>query len=124
MLLRITLPLVETFEKGLGYRNIRIHNSAIYEFLKGEAAYGYVEKLKLALSSIRNHMFSEFILCDNDKLNEIEENIWISRNIRRAMKEGELFLVYQPIVDIGSQRSLGQKHSAVGCLRNGVIFRH
>lgn len=87
-------------------------------------AYGYVEKLKLALSSIRNHMFSEFILCDNDKLNEIEENIWISRNIRRAMKEGELFLVYQPIVDIRSRDPLGQKHSAVGCLRNGVIFRH
>ncbi|CAQ88508.1 EAL domain-containing protein [Escherichia fergusonii] len=101
------IALVETFEKGLGYRNIRIHNSAIYEFLKGEAAYGYVEKLKLALSSIRNHMFSEFILCDNDKLNEIEENIWISRNIRRAMKEGELFLVYQPIVDIRSQGILG-----------------
>lgn len=61
----------------------------------------------MALSSIRNHMFSEFIFCDDAKLREIEENIWIARNIRHAMKKGELFLVYQPIVDIKNRGIVG-----------------
>ncbi|GAB3918749.1 hypothetical protein GCM10029976_004350 [Kribbella albertanoniae] len=52
-------------------------------------------------------MFSEFIFCDDAKLNEIEENIWIARNIRHAMEIGELFLVYQPIVDINTRAILG-----------------
>lgn len=72
-----------------------------------ENARSYAEKLKLAISSIRDHMFSEFIFCDDAKLNEIEENIWIARNIRHAMEIGELFLVYQPIVDINTRAILG-----------------
>ena len=75
--------------------------------MQGENAWSYAEKLKLAISSIRNHMFSEFIFCDDAKLNEIEENIWIARNIRHAMEIGELFLVYQPIVDINTRTILG-----------------
>ena len=75
--------------------------------MQGENAWSYAEKLKLAISSIRDHMFSEFIFCDDAKLNEIEENIWIARNIRHAMEIGELFLVYQPIVDINTRTILG-----------------
>lgn len=52
-------------------------------------------------------MFSEFIFCDDAKLNEIEENIWIARNIRHAMEIGEPFPVYQPIVDINTRTILG-----------------
>lgn len=52
-------------------------------------------------------MFSEFIFCDDAKLNEIEENIWIARNIRHAMEIGETILVYQPIVDINTRTILG-----------------
>ncbi|NYY76070.1 hypothetical protein DMI70_13425 [Escherichia coli] len=47
------------------------------KFCRGKRP-SYAEKLKLAISSIRNHMFSEFIFCDDAKLNEIEENIWIA----------------------------------------------
>lgn len=67
-------------------------------------------------------MFSEFIFCDDAKLNEIEENIWIARNIRHAMEIGELFLVYQPIVDINTRAILGAEACAVGCLRSGDHF--
>ncbi|STF07085.1 cyclic di-GMP phosphodiesterase [Escherichia coli] len=89
--------MINDFDSSFGYRNLRIHKSAICEPLQGENAWSYAEKLKLAISSIRDHMFSEFIFCDDAKLNEIEENIWIARNIRHAMEIGELFLVYQPI---------------------------
>ncbi|EPW0900895.1 EAL domain-containing protein, partial [Shigella sonnei] len=98
---------VNDFDSSFGYRNLRIHKSAICEPLQGENAWSYAEKLKLAISSIRDHMFSEFIFCDDAKLNEIEENIWIARNIRHAMEIGELFLVYQPIVDINTRAILG-----------------
>ncbi|QGY14664.1 EAL domain-containing protein [Escherichia coli] len=64
-------------------------------------------------------MFSEFIFCDDAKLNEIEENIWIARNIRHAMEIGELFLVYQPIVDINTRAILGAE--ALDYLRNTGI---
>ncbi|HFL9087189.1 TPA: EAL domain-containing protein, partial [Escherichia coli] len=101
------IAMVNDFDSSFGYRNLRIHKSAICEPLQGENAWSYAEKLKLAISSIRDHMFSEFIFCDDAKLNEIEENIWIARNIRHAMEIGELFLVYQPIVDINTRTILG-----------------
>ncbi|QTA25171.1 sensor domain-containing phosphodiesterase [Escherichia albertii] len=101
------ISTITDFDVSFGYRNLRIHKSAICEPLKGENAWSYAEKLKVALSSIRNHMFSEFIFCDDAKLREIEENIWIARNIRHAMKKGELFLVYQPIVDIKNRDIVG-----------------
>ncbi|ENC5116870.1 EAL domain-containing protein, partial [Escherichia coli] len=101
------IAMVNDFDSSFGYRNLRIHKSAICEPLQGENAWSYAEKLKLAISSIRDHMFSEFIFCDDAKLNEIEENIWIERNIRHAMEIGELFLVYQPIVDINTRAILG-----------------
>lgn len=100
------IAMVNDFDSSFGYRNLRIHKSAICEPLQGENAWSYAEKLKLAISSIRDHMFSEFIFCDDAKLNEIEENIWIARNIRHAMEIGELFLVYQPIVDINTRAIL------------------
>ncbi|EOW7716150.1 sensor domain-containing phosphodiesterase [Escherichia coli] len=101
------IAMINDFDSSFGYRNLRIHKSAICEPLQGENAWSYAEKLKLAISSIRDHMFSEFIFCDDAKLNEIEENIWIARNIRHAMEIGELFLVYQPIVDINTRAILG-----------------
>ncbi|MED9110843.1 cyclic diguanylate phosphodiesterase, partial [Escherichia marmotae] len=101
------IAMINDFDSSFGYRNLRIHKSAICEPLKGENAWSYAEKLKLAISSIRDHMFSEFIFCDDEKLREIEENIWIARNIRNAMEKGELFLVYQPIVDINTRDILG-----------------
>ncbi|EPX9869726.1 hypothetical protein ACW6MH_004899, partial [Shigella boydii] len=78
------IAMVNDFDSSFGYRNLRIHKSAICEPLQGENAWSYAEKLKLAISSIRDHMLSEFIFCDDAKLNEIEENIWIARNIRHA----------------------------------------
>ncbi len=84
------IAMVNDFDSSFGYRNLRIHKSAICEPLQGNA-WSYAEKLKLAISSIRDHMFSEFIFCDDAKLNEIEENIWIARNIRHAMEIGEPF---------------------------------
>lgn len=101
------ISMISDIDSTFGYRNVRIHKSAICEPLRGENAWSYAEKLKLAISSIRDHMFDEFIFCDDAKLSEIEENIWIARNIRHAMKDGELFLVYQPIVDINTHEILG-----------------
>lgn len=59
------------------------------------------------ISNIRDHMSSEFIFYDDAELNEVGENVRIARNIRHAMEVGELFLVYQPIVDINTRAILG-----------------
>ena len=55
------IAMVNDFDSSFGYRNLRIHKSAICEPLQGENAQVTPEKLKLAISSIRDHMFSEFI---------------------------------------------------------------
>lgn len=68
--------------------------------------------------SIRDHMFSEFIFVMT-RNNEIEENIWM-RNIRHA-EIGELFLVYQPIVDINTRAILGAEALCRWFLRAGII---
>lgn len=92
--------MVNDFDSSFGYCNLCIYKFVICEFLQGENVWSYVEKLKLAIFSICDYMFFEFIFCDDVKFNEIEENIWIVCNIRYVMEIGELFFVYQSIVDI------------------------
>lgn len=54
------IAMVNDFDSSFGYRNLRIHKSAICEPLQGKTP-ELRRKLKLAISSIRDHMFSEFI---------------------------------------------------------------
>ncbi|MGN9527273.1 hypothetical protein ACTMQE_14480 [Escherichia coli] len=44
------IATVNYFDSSFGYRNLRIHKSAICEPLQGENARSYAEKLKLAYS--------------------------------------------------------------------------
>ncbi len=118
------IAMVNDFDSSFGYRNLRIHKSAICEPLQGGKTHGVTQKkLKLAISSIRDHMFSEFIFCDDAKLNEIEENIWIARNIRHAMEIGELFpwSISRSLI-LTPAPFWARRRCAVGCLRSGDHF--
>ncbi|EBJ1365997.1 EAL domain-containing protein, partial [Salmonella enterica] len=64
-------------------------------------------KLSIVLSGIRNNLHSEFVLFSDEKAIEITRKIWIARNIKNAISRNEIFLAYQPIIDIEKKDIVG-----------------
>ncbi len=54
------IAMVNDFDSSFGYRNLRIHKSAICEPLQGKTRTGYAEKLKLAISAFVTICSPEF----------------------------------------------------------------
>lgn len=103
-------------------RNIYIHKIAICENFSGENVSIYERKLKLALTAMRENKESEFIFYDDIKVHELDQKIWVAGNIKKAIASNELYLVYQPIVDMDNNRVVGAEALCrwLSC-ENGVI---
>ncbi|EIS8250824.1 CHASE9 sensor domain-containing protein [Salmonella enterica] len=88
-------------------RNVRLHKVVISEEFMGQDVSLIESKLSIVLSGIRNNLHSEFVLFNDEKAIEITRKIWIARNIKNAISRNEIFLAYQPIIDIEKKDIVG-----------------
>lgn len=89
------------------YRNIRLHTALYREAFNGKDVVRYADKLEIVLAGIREYPNSIAINCDEARVADADRKIWIARNIINALKNDEICVYYQPIVDLPTGKVLG-----------------
>ena len=116
------IATVNDFDSSFGYRNLRIHKSAICEPLQGKRL-ELRRKAETGDFQYPQPYVSEFIFCDDAKLNEIEENIWIARNIRHDNGNWTNYSwSINRLLILTPAPFWARRRCAVGCLRSGGLF--
>ncbi|HII0727101.1 TPA: EAL domain-containing protein, partial [Escherichia coli] len=82
-------------------KQIYLHSALINKEFDGKDINYYEGKLSMCIESL-NCNSNSYLLCE-DKV----ESLWIASNIHLAIKSGEMTMVYQPIIDVTSQRIIG-----------------
>ncbi|HAY0340827.1 EAL domain-containing protein, partial [Escherichia coli] len=82
-------------------KQIYLHSVLINKEFDGKDINYYEGKLSMCIDSLDCNSNS-YLLCE-DKV----ESLWIASNIHLAIRNGEITMVYQPIIDVTSQQIIG-----------------